>query len=250
MRAILTYHSIDDSGSPISVDAAAFRRHVDFLAAGRVKVVPLAELTALPDATDALAITFDDAFESLHRIAWPLLHERGLAATVFVPTSRVGRDNAWGERAERGIPVLPLCDWDQLGGMAGEGLDVGSHTVTHARLDGMDYGLVRDELALSSQALEEHLGRRPLHFAYPYGTFDSQAEQLAAEHYQRAVTTELRVLGAGEPPHRLPRLDAFYYRSNRTLEAYATKPFQRHLWLRAMARRARGLVGGGVRDQG
>ena len=41
MRAILTYHSIDGSGSPVSVDEAAFRRHVDWLASGAVDVVPL-----------------------------------------------------------------------------------------------------------------------------------------------------------------------------------------------------------------
>ena len=245
MRAILTYHSIDESGSPVSVDTAAFRRHADFLASGRVKVVPLAEIGGLPDATDAVAITFDDAFENLHRIAWPLLRERGLAATVFVPTGRVGRDNAWGERPARGIPTLPLCSWDQLGEMAGEGLDVGSHTVTHARLDGMDSGLVTDELALSAAAIEETLGRRPAHFAYPYGGVDERVCELAAEHYERAVTTELRVFEPVEAPHRLPRLDAFYYRSNQYLEAYGEKPFQRHLWLRATARRVRGMVTGG-----
>ena len=38
MRAILTYHSIDESGSPISVDPDAFRRHVRWLASGRVRV--------------------------------------------------------------------------------------------------------------------------------------------------------------------------------------------------------------------
>ena len=38
MRAILTYHSIDDSGSPISIAPADFRRHLDWLTSGRVPV--------------------------------------------------------------------------------------------------------------------------------------------------------------------------------------------------------------------
>ena len=37
MKAILTYHSIDESGSVISIPEATFRRHVAWLAAGRVR---------------------------------------------------------------------------------------------------------------------------------------------------------------------------------------------------------------------
>ncbi|TFG50637.1 MAG: polysaccharide deacetylase, partial [Gemmatimonadales bacterium] len=44
MRAILTYHSIDDSGSPISVAPEQFRAHVRWLQSGVIRVVPLAEL--------------------------------------------------------------------------------------------------------------------------------------------------------------------------------------------------------------
>ena len=40
MRAVLTYHSIDDSGSPISVRRDAFQRHVKWLASGQVAVAP------------------------------------------------------------------------------------------------------------------------------------------------------------------------------------------------------------------
>ena len=56
MRAILTYHSIDESGSPISVAPAAFRRHVEWLASGRVRVVSLEEIVRLNDAVDAVAL--------------------------------------------------------------------------------------------------------------------------------------------------------------------------------------------------
>ena len=62
MRAILTYHSIDPSGSPISVSPAAFRRHIEWLASGRVRVVRLEELMRLPAGEDAVALTFDDGF--------------------------------------------------------------------------------------------------------------------------------------------------------------------------------------------
>jgi peptidoglycan/xylan/chitin deacetylase (PgdA/CDA1 family) len=72
MRAILTYHSIDDSGSPISVAPEEFRAHVRWLGSGAVRVVPLAKLVTLPPDDDAVALTFDDAFENFSTIAAPL----------------------------------------------------------------------------------------------------------------------------------------------------------------------------------
>ena len=98
MRAILTYHSIDDSGSPISVAPEEFRAHVRWLSSGLVRVVPLAELVTLPPEEEAVAITFDDAFQNFASVAAPLLYEHGLPATLFVVSGRVGRDNAWGDR--------------------------------------------------------------------------------------------------------------------------------------------------------
>ena len=244
MRGILTYHSIDPSGSPISVDEAAFRRHADWLASGAVEVVPLERiLEAAPDGADAVAITFDDAFRNTAELAWPLLRERGLPATVFVPTGRVGRDNSWGERAQPGIPARELCDWDAVATLAEEGLAVGSHTVSHAHLDRLGEAAMRAELEESAAELERRLGRRPTALCYPYGDCDERVVRLAAETYEIAVTTDLRVLGAAEHPLRLPRLDAFYYRSNRLLEAWNTWAFRRHLWLRASARRLRRAAG-------
>ena len=64
MKAILTYHSIDPSGSPISVSPDAFEAHVRWLSTGRVRVVPLEELGQLSADVDAVAITFDDGFEN------------------------------------------------------------------------------------------------------------------------------------------------------------------------------------------
>jgi len=243
MRAILTYHSIDRSGSPVSVDEATFRRHVDWLASGAVRVVPLEQLLAVPADEHAAALTFDDMFLSTAELAWPLLRERGLPATAFVPTGRVGRDNSWGDRRQAGIPVLALCDWDAIARAADEGLAIGSHTVTHAHLGRLGEAAVRAELEGSADELERRLGRRPRALCYPYGECDERVVRLAAETYELAVTTDLRALGPSEHPHRLPRLDACYYRGNRALETWGSLAFRRHLWLRSSARRLRRAAG-------
>src|SRR5690606_36506277 len=95
MKAILTYHSVDPSGSPISIDRDAFRAHVRWLASGPIRVVDLDVLIALPPETDAVSLTFDDGFENFASTAWPLLLDHGLPVTLFVVTGFVGRSNTW-----------------------------------------------------------------------------------------------------------------------------------------------------------
>ncbi len=236
MRGILTYHSVDPSGSPISIAPEDFERHAAWLASGAVRVVPLAELLALPDDADACALTFDDGFESFAAEAWPRLRDRGLPATMFVVTGRVGTDNAWGGVDEPGIPRLPLMDWDALGRLAEEGLELGAHGRTHPHLDQLDDAAQADEIAGSADDLERRTGARPTTFCYPYGDLDARAVALARAHFARACTTELRALSAADDACRLPRLDAYYYRAPGTLEAWGSPAFRARLWARRAAR--------------
>ena len=236
MRAILTYHSIDPSGSPISVERATFARHVSFLASGRVSVVALEQLAELEPERNALAITFDDGFENLATEAWPRLRDAGLPATVFVATAQVGSTNAWGGAEQSGIPTLPLLDWDGLLRLAEQGLSLGSHSRTHAHLARLDSTRLEDELAGSKADLSERSGRAPRAFCYPYGECAARVVAAARAHYELACTTRLAALGAAPERHRLPRLDAYYYRRPGTLERFGGASFRAHLALRATAR--------------
>src|SRR5581483_6893264 len=80
MRAILTYHSIDESGSVISVGRETFAAQAAWLASGRVRVTTVDELLALPPDADAVALTFDDGFQNFADTAVPVLERHGLRA--------------------------------------------------------------------------------------------------------------------------------------------------------------------------
>ncbi|HEU4565819.1 MAG TPA: polysaccharide deacetylase family protein [Gemmatimonadaceae bacterium] len=239
MKAILTYHSIDPSGSPISVDAAVFHAHVRWLASGAVRVVSIPELVRLADDVDAVALTFDDGFESFGAVAAPLLLEHGLPATLFVVADRAGATNAWGGVEDPAVPTLPLLGWEALRRLAAQGITLGAHTRSHPRLTALPAAARREEIAGSVARIAEETGVRPTLFAYPYGDVDDEVAAEVAAHCDWACTTELRALGAAERPHRLPRLDMYYLREPGRLEAWGTPGFRRHLWLRARARDAR-----------
>src|SRR6266567_582001 len=138
MRAILTYHSVDPSGSPISVSREVFRRQMAWLAASPVRVVPVAALLAGGRGEDAVALTFDDGYRNLAVEVAPLLAEHGFPWTVFVVSDRVGGTNAWSGGRGGGVPELPLLDWDGLRRLAASGVEIGSHTRHHPRLSRLD----------------------------------------------------------------------------------------------------------------
>ena len=242
MRAILTYHSIDPSGSPISVAPEEFRSHVGWLAAGRVKVVPLAELLALPAEQDAVALTFDDGFVNFAEVAAPLLRDHGLPATVFVVSGHAGGSNAWGGRTDPRVPTLPLLDWEALGRLTEAGVTLGAHTRTHPHLTTVPVTRRSEELLGAAATIQERTGQRPEQFAYPYGDLDAGVVEAVRPVYRLAVTTELRALRASEDAVQLPRLDMFYLRAPGQLEGWGSARFSRTLWLRAQARRARSTL--------
>src|SRR5689334_5253011 len=169
MRAILTYHSIDTSGSPISCHPDAFDRHLKWLTSGRVRVTSVDELITLPSSADAVAITFDDGFVNFAEIAAPRLLEHGLPVTVFVVADRVGSSNMWDARPAAIVPHLPLLDWPALVRLNEHGVTLGAHSRTHRDLTRIGATDLEDEIQGARERIEDRTGYRPTLFAYPYG---------------------------------------------------------------------------------
>lgn len=242
MRGILTYHSIDESGSAVSMARETFRRHVRWFCSGAVQVTTLERLLQTSDDADAVALTFDDAFDNFRHEAWPLLREHALPVTLFVPTDHAGRTNDWSGRAEPGIPSLPLMDWDAIGALAREGVTVGSHGRAHLDMRKLDPVDLSAELLCSAEKIQRETGCMPRAFAYPFGLLNERVAAAVAEIHPMACGTEFRVLRGQEDPHRLPRLDAYYFQRPGVLESWGRLRFRSYVQLRAAARRCRQSV--------
>src|SRR5258708_5988741 len=93
--AILTYHSLDDSGSVISVSPQVFAEHMRILHELNVKVISLSEVRNLQGATPpgdhCVILTFDDGFQNIYEHGLPILQRYGFPATVFLVTDYCGK---------------------------------------------------------------------------------------------------------------------------------------------------------------
>ncbi len=87
-------------------------------------------------------------------------------------------------------PVHAILGWDELRRLAGEGVTMAPHTRTHAFLDQIPAGQVREEVAGSRDDLERELGAAPPAFAFPAGQHsDESVEILREEDFELAFTT-------------------------------------------------------------
>jgi peptidoglycan/xylan/chitin deacetylase (PgdA/CDA1 family) len=211
---ILVYHRIADSGpeqlSRYRVSPSVFEEQVDYLRSAGFRGVTLEDWavarrlnTPLPGR--AVLITFDDAYGDFAEHAWPLLQRHGFAATMFVPTAHVGRDNAWDARFG---PTVPLLDWADLLDLSRAGVTMGAHGHSHRLLSALPPTAVAEEAARSRRDLEDQLGVPVTAVAYPYGRHDAVVTHLhGACGFLHGVTTRSGLSSLRDQALALPRLE-------------------------------------------
>jgi hypothetical protein len=81
-------------------------------------------------------------------------------------------------------------NWEMLHHMAANGVTIGSHTKSHKLLVNESWATVLEEIRGSRTELEQRLGRKVEHFAYPDGRFNSDAlRAVAVAGFRYAYTT-------------------------------------------------------------
>jgi peptidoglycan/xylan/chitin deacetylase (PgdA/CDA1 family) len=198
---VLCYHAVSERfPAALSVTPEAFERQLRLLSRAGYRGATFEEAVRARSGR-TVAITFDDAYLSVLELAKPLLDEAGFPATVYAPTAYLDtpeRPLAWdgieqwlgGEHQQELLPM----SWDQLGGLAEAGWEIGSHTRTHPHLTTLDDATLREELVRSREEVERRLGRPCPTLAYPYGDHDERVVEAAgAAGYSAAGTLPARL---------------------------------------------------------
>jgi peptidoglycan/xylan/chitin deacetylase (PgdA/CDA1 family) len=241
MRAVLMLHGVDDTGSVVSVTADQLRSLVRSVRDSGHELVPLLDLLRKKTDDRSIALTFDDAFESVAREAAPLLRTLGAPAALFLATGFIGKDNRWPGQ-DPNVPAFSVMSWDDVRRLADQGWTIESHSVRHPDLRRLDDRALEAEMAESKFEIAQRIGRAPEVFAYPYGWFDRRVIDFCRRHYAYAVTARMDTLGPFDPL-QVPRLDAYYLRDERVHRWFGHRRFHAYLGARGFMRRLRAHPG-------
>ncbi len=134
-----------------------------------------------------------------------LLDRYGLRATFYLPLAN-----------REGPPVLAPSQMRALA----QGFEIGSHTLSHRFLAGLDERSAWREISAGKRALEDVIGLPVYGFCYPGGRYRPlHVRQVQAAGFRFARTTQNLCLNAGQRRFEMPTSAQFY-------------PHPRAVWLR------------------
>ena len=219
---VINYHAFGDHQeiAHINTSKAMFREQLMMLKQNGYTVISESQLVAylqghgrIPEKS--VFLTIDDGYESVYSIAYPILKELGMQATLFV----IVKDIEIGSR--KGVPML---NWSQIKEMADSNvINIGNHTydlhwrgnnnspkyeamLLNQTKDGQlltneaRQQLIVEDVLKAKQLIEQHISKQTTSFAYPYGVYDKFAEQAIKQAgYLIDYSTEsgLNLFGSG-----------------------------------------------------
>jgi peptidoglycan/xylan/chitin deacetylase (PgdA/CDA1 family) len=204
-------HKQDPDYQQLFVAPAAFEEQMTYLQNNGYHTITFAELVGafngevtLPDKP--VIITFDDGWDDIYNVAYPILQQHGQRATFFIPSN-------WVENLDG------VVTWPQVEEMSAGGMEIGSHSVTHPYLTTADPDWRKYEIEGSKATLEEHIKKPVTAFAYPYGLYDDTVVgDVKAAGYLTACTIDP---GATATPDNLLLLPRTWVYDWTTIDEFA-----------------------------
>jgi peptidoglycan/xylan/chitin deacetylase (PgdA/CDA1 family) len=197
---VLLYHSVSENPlpglGPWTVTPALMEEHARVIASCGRPVVTFSQLiTARHSGTvepDTVVITFDDGYQD-NLLAAEILARQRLPATIYVTTDAIGRTR-----------MLNPADLPEL---IRKGWEIGSHGVTHRRLDELEIDQARHELVSSRLTLQEISGGRVDSYAYPHGSYTKAlAVEAAIAGYSSAAAVRDSLSADDDDPYAVARM--------------------------------------------
>ncbi len=206
---VLMYHSIGDNAAHFTVRPEMFLKQMAFLRDNGFQVVSLEECvrraaSLASDAGKLVALTFDDGYKDFIDCVLPVLKTFRFPTTVFLITGKMGGSYTTSDQV-----TISIMSWAEADSLRREpGIDLGSHTMTHAKLDKISAEEIRKELAGSREAMARELGvEGGFWLCYPHGRNTPEARQIAREEgYLGAVTIERGHPVPGTDRFGIPRM--------------------------------------------
>jgi peptidoglycan/xylan/chitin deacetylase (PgdA/CDA1 family) len=186
---ILAYYSFSKKKpSKISITQDDFEAQMKYLKENGYHVITLNQLLGFFDYQEqipekSVAITFDDGWDSVYDIAFPILKKYGFPATIFIYTDFIGGGKA--------------MSWKQIKELSEAGFDIQCQTKTHRNLTVLRkkesfeeyFKSLEMEISYPKELIKTKLNKECECLAYPYGITNNLVIAMLKKHGYRAAFT-------------------------------------------------------------
>lgn len=128
-------------------------------------------------------LTFDDGLKCIYEEALPILLKHHQNATVFCVSGYTGKKSGWDV-----FPQNIHLSIDEIKKTAAAGIEIGSHTATHACLPYLNESSIKNELKDSKHLLEDITGKPVTSLSFPYGCWTRRIWEIAKATGYTAAT--------------------------------------------------------------
>lgn len=130
--------------------------------------------------TNSIFITFDDIYEGVYNIAYPILKKYNIPFTVFVSLGYIDQPGYIKREQLKRLSEERLCT-------------IGGHTISHYKLRELKKKDAKEEIDYGKEKFQQFLGKQIDFFAYPYGNIAAVSKRdiniVRKAKYQYAFST-------------------------------------------------------------
>jgi len=229
---VLMFHHLEDASGPICFPPSLFRDFMSFLNDEGYKSITLGEAAdcigsgcGFPEKS--FVLTFDDGFRSIFDIAFPVIAENRIKATIFLTSGR--REMVSRNSRLPSVEGREMLSWKEIEELASFGFEPAAHTMTHPDLTCLKERQVFEEAYISKEIIEQRTGKEVKYFAYPFGSFNSRVQEVVSGIFQGSCSVRLGMAGMESNPYAIERVDAFYLKRESLFRMMPSRIFPLYL---------------------
>ena len=197
---VLTYHSINDEDSLVSVTARNFDRQLAYLKSNGYEVISLKDLVeGIKNRKrfnrKTVVVTFDDGRKDNYTNALPVLEKYRFPVMIFLAANLINNRDGF-------------LTWDDVRIMRKDNVSFGAHTKNHVNLSSIKSDkILWDEIEGSKKMIEQNISAQVYYFSYPFGAFNENVKSVVKKAgFKGACTTNIGPSRFNEDVYALKRI--------------------------------------------
>ena len=214
---ILCYHRINPwyENDALTVKPEKFKRQINYFISKKFEFMNLEQYVSFSRKNKKIVITFDDGFADNFLFPYEILHNLNLPFIIFLTVNFIGTEKLFSRYKDKERDRF--LNWNEVIEMSKNGVEFGSHSLTHSDLTKLEKEEIEKEIIDSKKIIEDKTGKEVKFFCYPYGFYNKEVIEIVEKAgYKGAVVNRKRKMKITK--YTMPRIGIYGHNSSFTFK--------------------------------